>query len=94
MLQAGEWNATTEGTWKKVQAYRRGKVPLIGTARGGAVDHHRNSLHPNVRTRMCRLSEGGAALAQATYGKKPFACLREMGTSSAGYQWPGTSCVG
>ena len=30
MLSAGEWNATTEGTWQKSWIYRRDKVPVLG----------------------------------------------------------------
>ena len=41
------------------------------------------------------LSEGGAALVQAMGCAKPFPPLGgRLGDSCAGYQWPGTSCVG
>ena len=42
VLQAGEWNTTAEGTQEKVWAYRRSKAPLLGRARGGGEDCHRN----------------------------------------------------
>ena len=38
----GEQNTTDEGTQEEVWAHRRSKVPLLGRARGGGVDHHRN----------------------------------------------------
>ena len=47
VLWAGEWNAMAEGTWEKVQAHRRSKVPLLGWVRGEGEDHHRN-LFPCV----------------------------------------------
>ena len=68
MLWAGEWNAMAEGTWEKIWACRRSKVPLLGRVRGGGTDHHRN-LPMNAH----RLSEGGEAFAQATGGEKPLA---------------------
>ena len=79
---AGEWCATSwgvdcraEGTQEKVLAGRRGKVPLLGRARGGGVDHHRK-LPVHTYAHACSLSEGRAALAQATGGKKPLAWAR------------------
>ena len=42
VLQAVEWNAMAEGTLDKVWACRRSKVLLLGTVRGGGVEHHRN----------------------------------------------------
>ena len=30
MLRAGEWKATTEGTWEKIWTHRRDKVPVLG----------------------------------------------------------------
>ena len=44
VLQAGEWNATAEGTWEEVWAQRRSKAPLLGRARVGGADCHRNLL--------------------------------------------------
>ena len=62
MLWAGEWNATAEGTWEKVWAHRRSKLPLLG--RGGSPQeaHCAHALG---------LSEGEATLVQATGGEKP-----------------------
>ena len=37
------------------------------------------------------LTEGRASLAQAMGSEKPLACIGRLGTSGAGYQWPGTS---
>ena len=67
MLQAGEWNATAEGTWEKVWAHRRSKAPLLGRARGGGGTTTRISLHTRG------LSEGGAPPAQAMGVEKPLA---------------------
>ena len=36
-----EWYA--KGTWEEVWACRKSKAPLLERARGGGVDHHRNS---------------------------------------------------
>ena len=40
--RAGEWNAVEEGTQEKVRAHRRSNTPLLGRARGGGVDCHKN----------------------------------------------------
>ena len=42
VLWAGEWNAMAEGTQEKVWACRKSKVPLLGSARGGEADCHKN----------------------------------------------------
>ena len=47
---AGEWKATTEGTWKKVQTHRRGKVPLLGRGEEEGPAAIENSLSPSVCT--------------------------------------------
>ena len=39
---AGEWSATAKGTQEEVWLYRKTKPPLLGRARGGGADHHRN----------------------------------------------------
>ena len=52
MSQAGERNAMAEGTLEKVQAHRRGKAPLLGSARAGGVDTLGNSLHWSVHMSM------------------------------------------
>ena len=40
--RAGEPSDTAEGTQEEVWALKRNKVPLLGRARGGGVDHHKN----------------------------------------------------
>ena len=77
-LRAGEWKAMEEGTWEKVQTHRRGKAPLLGTSRGGGVDHHRK-LPALECVHARRLSESRVALGQATALEKPLACLGETG---------------
>jgi len=42
VLQAGELNAMAEGIQEEAWACRRGKASLLGRARGGGGDHHRN----------------------------------------------------
>ena len=37
-----EISTTAEGTQEEVWALKRNKVPLLGRARGGGVDHHKN----------------------------------------------------
>ena len=61
---AEERNATTEGTWEKVWTRRRGRVLLLGRARGGEVDHHRKLPAPEHA--HVPGSQGRAVLAQAT----------------------------
>ena len=39
-----------EGTWEKVRAHRRGKVPLLGRPGGGRVDRHRKLPCPSMCT--------------------------------------------
>ena len=46
---AGEKKATAKGTMEEVWAFRRSKVPLLGKARGGGVDCHKN-LFPYAHT--------------------------------------------
>ena len=60
-----------EGTCEKVWTHRRGQMPLLGRVRERGADHQ--CVH------ACGLSEGGAALAQATGSKKPLAHLGETG---------------
>ena len=48
MSWAEEGNATAEGTREKVWTCRRGKVPLLGRARGGGTDHYRKLSHWNM----------------------------------------------
>ena len=59
MPWAGEQNTTAEGTQEEVWCQRRSKVKLLGRARGGGEDCHRNLLHTSGP------SEGRAPLAQA-----------------------------
>ena len=65
---AGEQNATAKGTLEEVWAHRRSKMPLLGRAREGNAD-----LHRNLFLYRHRLSECGVPLAQATGGERPFA---------------------
>ena len=48
MPWAGKQNATAKGTQEEVWAFRRSKAPLLGRARGGGADRHRN-LFPCAR---------------------------------------------
>ena len=65
--QAEEGNTMAEGTQEKVRTHRRGKAALsVGERRTG--EARGNALH-------CGLSEGRAALAQATGGGKHLAHL-------------------
>ena len=90
-LQAGEGNTPAEGTQEKVYTCRT-RGPLLGRARGGVVDHHRN--FPILESAHAHgLSEGWMALAQTMGGENHFAHLGETGASCAGHWWPGTSCV-
>ena len=40
----GEQNTTAKGTWEEIWAHRRSESPLLGRARGGGADCHRNLL--------------------------------------------------
>ena len=42
VTKAGEWSTIAERTWEEVCAQRRSKAPLLGRARGGTADYHRN----------------------------------------------------
>ena len=89
MPQAGEWNATAEGTQEEVWACRRNKVPLLGRARGGGVDSHRNLPEHAQAFR-------GQGTSGSGYGWQEASCsgYRRLGASCVDYAWPGTSCVG
>ena len=57
MLWAREWNTKAGGTWEEVRTCMTGKVPLLGRARGGGADCHRElpapeqaHVHPQVLT--------------------------------------------
>ena len=66
VLWARDWNATAEGTCEKVWACRRSKVPLLGRARGGGADLHRNLPVPmSVGSQRMGSSGGEKPLAQA-----------------------------
>ena len=64
----GRRNTTAEGAWEEFWAHRRSKAPLLGRVREeGRLPWEYLSLA------MCRLSEGGARLVQATGGDVPLA---------------------
>ena len=46
MLRAGEWKATTEGTWEKSWTRRRDKVPVLGRGEKEGQAAIEYSLHP------------------------------------------------
>ena len=78
MPRAKEGNAMAKGTQEKAWTHRRGKVPLLGRARGRGADHHRKlpaleHVHPHG------LSEGGVALSQTTGDETTLAPLGETG---------------
>ena len=66
MPLAGEWNTMAEGTQEKVWAHRRSKVLLLGRARGGGADCHRNLPAHEPGFSKVRVS-----LVQATNDEKP-----------------------
>ena len=70
MLWAREWNARVERTWEKVWAQRRSKAPLLGRARGGGSDHHRN-LPVHTGTPALR----GQDTSGTGYGWREATCL-------------------
>ena len=85
MQQAGEqyatgWGRECHGRGNPEEGLdpQEGKAPLLGKVRGGGADHHRK-LPAMECAHACELSEGSAALVQATGGKKPLACLGETG---------------
>ena len=47
-LRAGEWKATAEGTWEKVQTLWRGKAPLLGRGEEEGQATIENSLGPSM----------------------------------------------
>ena len=47
MLRAGEWKATTEGTWEKIWTHRRDKVPVLRRGKKEGKAQIEYSLHPN-----------------------------------------------
>ena len=46
-LRAGEWKATTEGTWEKIWTLRRDKVPVLGRREEEGLSAIEYSLHPS-----------------------------------------------
>ena len=73
--QAGEGNATAEGTQQKVQTCRRGKAPLLGRVKGGGADRHRKLPSPEGAHVPAGSQRAGVALVQALGGEKPLAPL-------------------
>ena len=49
-LRAGEWKATTEGTWEKVWTHRRDKVPVLGRGEEEGRATVEYSLRPREHT--------------------------------------------
>ena len=92
-LKPGELNATAEGTWEKVWARRRGKVPLLGRARGGGADSHRKLSAPKGGVSSQRVGWGGL-WHRLQVVRSHLLVYGILGASCAGYWWPGTSCVG
>ena len=75
-------NAMAERTQEKVRTRRRGKSPLLGRGEEEGQATKGNSLLRSVHMPMG--IEGGRLLL----------VLGRLGTSCAGYCWPGTYCVG
>ena len=78
MPQAEEGNTTSEGTWEKIQTHTRCKAPLLRRARGGGANYQKK-LPALECAHTSELSEGRAALVQATGSETPLALLRETG---------------
>ena len=70
--QAGEQSTIAKGTQEEVWPHRRGKAPLLGRARGGGVDCHRN-----LPVHITGSQRWGAPLVQATVEEKPLAQAME-----------------
>ena len=47
MLRAGEWEATTEGTWEKVWTHQRDKALVLGRGEEEALTTIEYPLHPS-----------------------------------------------
>ena len=50
MLRAGEWKATTEGTWEKSWTHSRDKVPVLGRGEKEEQAAIEYSLSPSEHT--------------------------------------------
>ena len=50
MLRAGEWKATTEGTWEKIWTLRRDKALVLGREKEEGKATIEYSLHPSNHT--------------------------------------------
>ena len=78
MPQAEEGNARAEGNQEKVWIHRRGKVPLLGKARGGGAGRDRK-----LPARELCMPTGSQRVGWLWHGilgsKKPLACLGETG---------------
>lgn len=64
--QAGEPSTIAKGTQEEVWPHRRGKAPLLGRARGGGVDCHRN-LFPSKHADSERVGHLWCRLQVAKY---------------------------
>ena len=79
-----------EGTQEKVRTRRRGKVPLLGRARGGGVDHHRR-LPVHARAGSPRV---GCLWPRLRVARSHLPVLQETRGFLCRLWVPGTSCVG
>ena len=83
----GERYARAEGTWEKVQTHRRGKMPLLGRARGGA-DRHRKLLVPECAHMPMGSQRAGQLWHTLPVARSYLLVCRILGTSYAGYWCP------
>ena len=86
----GEWNATAEGTWEKVWAAGEERHHCWrGREEEGQTTIGISLLIPTWPIRGWGASGAGYGLQEATCSG-----YERLGTSFAGYGWPGTCCVG
>ena len=79
-----------EGTQEEVWGSRRSKSPLLGRARGGGVDCHRN-IFPCT----CKESQKAGYLWRMLQVARKHCCrLWVTRHYLCEYGWPGISCVG
>ena len=94
MLWAREWNTKAGGTWEEVRTCMTGKVPLLGRARGGGADCHRElpapeqaHVHPQVLTgwgggdkkRLAHVEETGCFLFRLSVARHLLCGLKASG---------------